>query len=255
MTIKIIKTMGLFDFFKSYSKKPSIDLTDFKFLSDDHTRIENGQPTNSNNKGSWRGIRVKIFGNDTFYVTIYNMNENHPVWGDNIQMAQKQMQLVEENSFKIILRGFGTDAMGVSFADYGLTLHKSNGDINQIILHMYDRQIDIVYKKVENNKQSEVLNQVSDFDSLKNFTHKWNTAMSMNDKMQIAMQSDGINNKGANAYNEGDFIGAIKYFEQALKVMPNNDDALKNLKVCYTKIGNQSKAVEMVKRLNYLSNL
>ena len=52
--------MGLFDFFKSENnKKPSIDLTDFKFLSDDHTRIENGRPTTANNKGAWRGIRVK----------------------------------------------------------------------------------------------------------------------------------------------------------------------------------------------------
>lgn len=32
--------MGLFDFLKSDNNKPSIDLTDFKFLSDDHTRIE-----------------------------------------------------------------------------------------------------------------------------------------------------------------------------------------------------------------------
>ena len=46
--------MGLYDFLKSNSKKPSIDLTDYKFLSDDHTRIENGRPSNANNKGAWR---------------------------------------------------------------------------------------------------------------------------------------------------------------------------------------------------------
>ena len=52
--------MGFFDFFKSGSeKKPSIDLSDFKFVSDDHSRIQNGQKSTANNKGAWRGIRVQ----------------------------------------------------------------------------------------------------------------------------------------------------------------------------------------------------
>jgi tetratricopeptide (TPR) repeat protein len=245
--------MGLFDLFKSGNNKPSIDLTDFKFLSDDHARIENGRPTNVNNKGAWRGIRVKTSDNSTFFVTLYNMNENHPVWGDNIQMAEKRMKLVVEQNDKIVLRGFGTDAMGASFADYGLTLHKANGSVNKVTLHMHDRNIDIRYEKAENKKQAENLNQISDFDNFKNFIHKWNTSMPMQEKMQIAMQSDALNNKGAHAYNDDDYQNAIKYFEQALAIMPNNDDALKNLKLCYSEIGNQTKLNEVVKKLNHLS--
>lgn len=245
--------MGLFDFFKSDSKKLSLDLTDFKFLSDDHTRIENGRPTTANNKGAWRGIRVKTSDNKTFYVTMYNMNENHPVWGDNIQMAEKRMKLIEENNNQIILRGFGTDAMGASFDDYGLTLHKSNGVINKVTLHMHDRNINIVYEKAANKKQSETLNQYSDFDNFKAFTQKWNTSMPMNEKMLIAMQSDNLNNQGVYAYNGGDIHGAIRFYEQALSIMPNNDDALKNLRICYSKVGNQAKANEMVEKLNYIS--
>lgn len=245
--------MGIFDFSKSDSKEPSIDLTDYKFLSDDHTRIENGQPTNANNKGAWRGIRVKTSDNSTFYVTMYNMNENHPVWGDNIQMAEKQMKLIEETNKKIVLRGFGTDAMGASFADYGLTLHKSNGNINKISLHMHDRNIDIVYEKAEDKKQAETLNEYSDFDNFKNFTHKWNTSMPMPEKAQIAMLSDEINNKGVHAKEDGDLASAIEYYEQALKLMPNNDDALYNLRICYSEISNQSKVNEMEKKLAYLS--
>lgn len=201
--------MGLFDFLKSNNNKPSIDLTDFKFLSDDHTRIENGRPTTANNKGAWRGVRVKTSDNSTFFVTMYNMNENHPVWGDNVQMAEKRMKLVVEQNDKIILRGFGTDAMGASFSDYGLTLHKSSGTVNKVTLHMHDRNIDIAYEKAENKKQSENLNQFSDFDNFKNFTHKWNTNISRQEKMQIAVQSDALNNKGAHAYNEDDYQNAI----------------------------------------------
>jgi tetratricopeptide (TPR) repeat protein len=245
--------MGLFDFFKSDENKPSIDLKDFKFLSDDHIRIENGRSVNTSNKGAFRGIRVKTSDNSTFYVTMYNMDENLPVWGDNIQMTEKKMKLVVELNDKIILRGFGTDAMGASFADYGLTLHKSNDNVDKVTLHMHDRNIDIVYVKSENKEQLEMLNQFSDFDNFKNFTHKWNSSMPMFEQIKIAMQSDALNNKGARAYNDKDYQNAIKFFEQALAIMPNNDDALKNLKSCYSGIGNQKKLTEVLKKLDYLS--
>jgi hypothetical protein len=80
---------------------------------------------------------------------MYNMSGIHPVWGNNIQMAEKQMKLLDETNDKIILRGYGTDIMGASFADYGITLHKTNGNINKITLHMHDRNIDIVYMKAQ----------------------------------------------------------------------------------------------------------
>ena len=246
--------MGLFDFFKSdNSKKPSLDLTDFKFLSDDHTRIENGRPTNANNKGAWRGIRVKTSDNLIFSVTMYNMNENHPVWGDNIQMAEKQMKVIEENNENTILRGFGTDAMGASFADYGLTLHKSNNIVNKVTLHMHDRSINIVYEKAENKPHSTKLDNYSKSDSFENFVEKFRT-MPMQEKMQIAMQTDLFNNQGADAYRNGNIELAIEKFQQALKIMPTNDDALINLCRCYTKIGEYEKGIDQLKKLNYLDS-
>ena len=75
----------------------------------------------------------------------------------------------------------------------------------------------------------------------------------MNEKMSVAMQSDNLNNQGVYAYWDGDISKAIKSYEQALSIMPNNDDALKNLKVCYSKIGNQAKVKEVEKKLNYLN--
>ena len=246
--------MGLFDFFKSDIKKLSIDLSDYKFLSDNHTRIENGRTVNANNQGAWRGIRIKTSDNCTFYVTMYNMDGNHPIWGNNIQMAEKRMKLVNESSEKIILRGYGTDAIGASFADYGITLHKANGDVRKITLHMHDRNIDIVYDKAENSKRLETTNQYSDFDNFKVFTHKWNTSMSNEEKFSIAFQTDAANNKGVVAFNNGNIALAIKYYEEALSIMPNNDDALKNLRVCYSKIGNYTKAGECRRKLDYLGD-
>lgn len=243
--------MGIFDFLKSDKKKPTIDLRDFKFLSNDHSRIENGHSV-GNNKGAWRGINVKSSDNETFFVTMHNMNENHPVWGDNIQMAEKVMKLMKESNEKIILRGFGTDRMGASFADYGLTLHKYQDNINKVTLHMHDRNIDIVYEKAEIKKKSEKTNSSSNFENFKNFTERWNKGMSMQEKVKIAMESDAINNRGVVAYKAEDYPTAIKNFEQALSLMPNNDDALGNLKLCYSIIGDEVKVSEVEKKLNYL---
>lgn len=143
MQTKAIDFLG-----KPTPQKPSIDLTDYKFISDDHIRIQNGQKLNANNKGAWRGIRIQSSDNNsTFIVTTYNLVENHPVWGNNIQMAPKQMKLIKETENEICLRGFGTDSMGASFADYGITLHKSCQNINKITLHMFDRNVDIIYLK------------------------------------------------------------------------------------------------------------
>lgn len=242
--------MGIFDFLKPNSNKPSIDLTDLKFLSDDHTRIENGRPTAANNKGAWRGIRVKTSDSTTFYVTIYNMNENHPVWGDNIQMAEKRMKLIDENSEKIILRGFGTDAMGASFADYGLTLHKAKNDIYKITLHMHDRNITIVYEKA-NQTQTSSKRKISGKDIESEF-FKGVEAINRDDansavvhfKNALAlMYESGMTNEdweSSCCFNLGEalkYLGkndeAITYYKKAIEKKKLNEGAYLSLAECY----------------------
>lgn len=137
--------MGIFDIFKQNSNE--LDMSDFKFVSDNHIRTQNGQTSNANNKGAWRGVRIQSTDNKVFHVSIYNLVGNHPVWGDNVQMAPKQMKIIESNSEKIVLRGFGQDMMGAPFSDYGITLNKVNNNVESITLHMYDRNIQIKYLK------------------------------------------------------------------------------------------------------------
>ena len=71
--------MAFFDLFASNPKEPNIDLSDFKFISDDHTRHENEQAVKADNKGCMRGIRVQrnISSNKGYTVTIYNLDGNH----------------------------------------------------------------------------------------------------------------------------------------------------------------------------------
>jgi hypothetical protein len=146
--------MGLFDFFKTGMGQKDINLSDFKYISNDHIRYQNGKDVSGHNYNCWRGIRVQnnISGGQGYTVTVYNLDGNHSVWGSNIQMAPKQMKIIEQNRAIIKLKGYGSDQMGASFADYGLTLELDNGTIRQVALHMHDRNIDIVYIKAENEK-------------------------------------------------------------------------------------------------------
>jgi tetratricopeptide (TPR) repeat protein len=90
------------------------------------------------------------------------------------------------------------------------------------------------------------------FETFKVFNERWKTSIPMFEKILIASQSDTLNDKGAHAYDDDDFQNAIIYLEQAIAIMPNNDDALKNLKLCYQEIGDNEKLQLVIRKLNYL---
>ncbi len=102
---------------------------DFVFKSSDHLRYENGKHVSGPHGGAGRAVKVEpnIMGGQGVTVTLYNLDGNHPVWQNNVQMAPKQMKVIESNNDKIVLRGYGRDEMGASFADYGLTINIKNG--------------------------------------------------------------------------------------------------------------------------------
>lgn len=120
---------------------------DFEFTSSDHLRYENGKHVAGPHGGARRLVKVQpnITGGEGFSVTIYNLDGNHPLWRNNVQMGSKQMKVIEQTPDKVVLRGYGHDNMGASFADYGMTIYYSNGECNKAILHMHDRNVDIEY--------------------------------------------------------------------------------------------------------------
>lgn len=183
--------MGLFDFFKSNSDMTKIDLSDFKFVSNDHIRYQNEQDVSGHNYDCWRDIHVQnnIGGGQGYTVTIYNLDGNHPVWGNDIQMAPKQMKIVEQNNTTIKLRGFGRDPMGNSFADYGLTFFITKNEVEKVSLHMFDRNIEIVYLKASTEKP----------------------------KITVTLeQIESEFSQGVMAINNSDSMGAAKHFKKAL---------------------------------------
>ena len=119
------------------------------FKSTDHIRYENGQNVSGHNYGCNRAVKIEsnVNGKEGYTVTTYNLDGNNPIWGNNIQMSPKQMKIINNSPNKILLRGYGYDTMGGSYADYGLSIILSNQEINKCILHMYDRKVEIEYLK------------------------------------------------------------------------------------------------------------
>ncbi|MDD3357472.1 MAG: hypothetical protein PHH72_00425 [Parabacteroides sp.] len=119
------------------------------FTTSDHIRFQNGQDVSGHNYDCNRRfvIEKNIESGEGYSVTMYNLDGNHPVWQNNIQMAPKRMRIefVDENI--VALRGYGLDQMGGNFADYGIVLLIENGMINRIQLNMIDRNVSIVYLK------------------------------------------------------------------------------------------------------------
>jgi hypothetical protein len=138
--------MGLFD--KLFSGAKGVSPLNFLFKSADHIRYEHGKHVSGPHEGgARRAIKVEpnINGGEGYTVSIYNLDGNHPVWQNNLQMAPKQMKVMEQGANKIVLRGYGFDETGAPFSDYGFTIYRKGDVIEKCIGHMHDRGVDIEY--------------------------------------------------------------------------------------------------------------
>ena len=138
--------MGLFDFLGSKTQSPSKRLN-FTFKSSDHLRYEGGQHVSGPHGGAGRAVKVEpnITGGEGYSVTVFNLDGNHPLWQNNVQVAPKQMKIIQESADKIVLRGFGHDEMGNAFSGIGLTITFADDRVSGCTLHMHDRGVDLKY--------------------------------------------------------------------------------------------------------------
>ncbi len=192
--------------YQAISELP-FEIDNIQFLSDNHIRYQNRQivvtsssDSQGNNKGANRGIQIEsnINGGEGYTVTIYNMYGEHPLWGNNVQMTPKQMEIVSVDNQKVKLHGYGNNAMGGSFADYGLTIYYNEREPIKIILHMYDRNVDIEYFKSE-----KIFNQEPEI-------------------VQFAV-------KAATNFQNENFSGAKRYLNQIYESVKSNPEQLKNV--------------------------
>lgn len=120
-----------------------------KFDSSDHIRYQNGMDVSGHNYGCRRQIEIKknINGGEGYTITIFNLDGIHPLWGNSVQMAPKQMRITRVKDCVVSLMGFGVDIMGNSFSDYAIDIFFKGKVVNKITLKMLDRNIEIEYLK------------------------------------------------------------------------------------------------------------
>jgi len=162
-----------------------INLDKFYFESGAHLRYEHGKPFTGIIAKGKRGILIEKNPEDKpgYWLSIYNLDEIHPIFNDNLQMSPKQMIIISSAENKIVLRGWDgenysfmppigsitfdgggkiLDNPSFSFTDYGVTIIVENNEAARIIVHMHERNIDIEYysDKFFNNMQ-EVPNKLN----------------------------------------------------------------------------------------------
>lgn len=120
--------------------------------------------------------------------------------------------------------------------------------ITEYSINNLKKILQIINVESENTVQNEDV----EFENIRQFQKKWKN-MPMVEKQKIAIETDRINNIGANLYSQDKIHEAITFFNKALDVMPTNDDALKNLIICYKYIGELDKIPTITRRLNYLT--
>ncbi|GEM_PF-4860961 len=120
-------------------------LPEMEFNSSRHIRYENGQKV-----GTFNDPRIVDIEKEGRFYIVTILNANKSSWlsvSGNVVMASKRMliQTVEDN--KVVLRGYGEDAQGYSFINYGLTVYFSNSEVEKMTLHLHDRNVNIEYFK------------------------------------------------------------------------------------------------------------
>ena len=145
--VSTLKQKSILDSLLSGNNHPNPG--EYKFTSTDHIRYQNGVDVSGHNYGCRRQIEIKnnIEGGEGYTITIYNLDGNHPLWGNNIQMAPKKMKIIGYNGKVVSLVGLGYDFLGTSFSDYALDVYFSDKEVGKIILKMIDRNIEIEYLK------------------------------------------------------------------------------------------------------------
>lgn len=132
------------------------------FISKSHQRFENGIPVKSlqicnravkieKNINGCKGYQITH--GDGFIISILNLDGNHPLWGNNYQMAPKPMRVINKTATSICFRGYEVLAQTpfgwqpFDLSDYGVTMFFEDDEIIKVRLDMFDRNVYIEYYK------------------------------------------------------------------------------------------------------------
>ncbi len=154
----------------SAPKTTELSIASFVFESNQHQRYENGNPVQGlqecprtikveKNVNGCSGYQLK--NGDGYIVRMINGDTGQP------QISAKPMRVIKSTVTEVILRGYMVSAQtpfgfqDFDMSDYGLTVSLEDGKVVKCVLHMYDRNADIEYRKVLTKAFSQSSNKAS----------------------------------------------------------------------------------------------
>lgn len=196
-----------------------LSIVPFVFESNQHQRYENGNPVQGlqecprtikveKNVNGCSGYQLK--SGDGYIVRMINGDTGQP------QMSAKPMRIIKSTATEAVLRGYIVSTQtpfgfqDIDMADYGLTISLKDGKVVKCVLHMYDRNVDIEYRKVATRTSSQASSKVSKKEEL--------TETELFVKQALAQLGAG---------NDGDAIYHPLY--KAWRSFQNNPSQLKNI--------------------------
>ena len=131
-------------------------ITPFAFKTDCHQIYENGSEVMGlqqcirtvsveKNTNGCRGY--KLNPGDGYIIKVYNDDLGKP------NMSDKPMRIISKAAEKVELRGFPIEVQTpfgwqeVDYRDYGFTVYYDKGKVVKCVLHMFDRNVDLEYRK------------------------------------------------------------------------------------------------------------
>lgn len=154
----------------STTKAVELSIAPFVFESNQHQRYENGNPVKGLQECP-RTVKVEknvngcsgyqLNNGDGYIVRIINGDTGQP------QMSAKPMRVIKSTASEVTLRGYMVSAQtpfgfqDVDMSDYGLTVSLKDGKVVKCVLHMYDRNVDIEYRKVQKVASSQSSSKAS----------------------------------------------------------------------------------------------
>ena len=140
----------------SETKASKTEFKPFVFRSTSHQRYENIMPVRGlqqclrtvsveKNVNGCSGYMIQP--GDGYIVKIFNNDTGQP------NMSNKPMRVKSFSKDLVVLQGYPLKAMSpfgwmdVDYSEYGLDVHYRNGEIEKCVLHMYERDTFIEYRK------------------------------------------------------------------------------------------------------------
>ncbi|MDR5589940.1 hypothetical protein [Christiangramia sp. SM2212] len=126
------------------------DISDIYFRSSRQVVYYKNDGISESNSGVKRAIKIEphIDGKKGFSVTTFNVDGLNFLWGKKVEMAAKQMEVIELGANLTILRGYDDLHNSTeNHSNYRLSIFHSSEEIEKIILHQMREQIEIEYLK------------------------------------------------------------------------------------------------------------